>query len=475
MQQLIIVNSITGISTLLQEYRELRAVVELNFSTIILNVSDTDFGKLPCYGKPIEEVASADQYYLDQPVKVDAFVLDVHRIAHIHQGNMLIVIDQDVWGEKETLGLIKFIFSKYSSCTIVTNIDSNQADTRLINNERHLLAEFFESDTRAIFSVIERLDGQVKLFNKIINLKGFEITDSRHDESCRVYMEINAIDVEKLEAQGLFFFVGIEEIVDFLTLDEKSMVILSVSNPKEIPEKVETILSLKEKHGRDIKVIVREVVPSIRYTDKDMLLKSGAQEIVEHYRPSYAVLDGIKKVERCEKPYIPYNAEELYKLYSSPLKMKGHLDRQEFIQVVDETLNTINPAGVTFALVKIKPFKSVPTYKLKNYCNLVRHGDVSTIINNEMYLFFSSLRLEELNNTLKHVFVISLEEVAAKIECFSEIYSTVNVIDHLKDDLQSPSSGWEVVHSGRPEKVNISDSFLNSSTKVATKCNWEDL
>jgi cellulose biosynthesis protein BcsE len=189
-------------------------------------------------------------------------------------------------------------------------------------------------------------------------------------------------------------------------------VIFSLAHNLDINTLAKMVHSLRRSRGSALKIVVREISTTLRYSDERLLLACGVNAIV----PSAAslsrfltTLEGIQGQQFSR--HVPVNLNALIQALQ-PLQQKGYLPLEAFCAAVQQLMsNTLLPENDKGLMVALRPVPQMKPEQILTLCKPRRFGDLVTLINDRIYLFLSSCRFNDLDIALKSIFSLPHDEL----------------------------------------------------------------
>ncbi|MDK1705494.1 cellulose biosynthesis protein BcsE [Serratia rubidaea] len=200
-------------------------------------------------------------------------------------------------------------------------------------------------------------------------------------------------------------------------LAQQGMLMLSATlvfalyHSEEIETLAQQIHSLRRQRGNGLKIVVREMRASLRYSDERLLLACGANLIVPHVAPLsrfLTMLEGIQG-QRFSR-HVPADIDVLLSGLR-PLQLKGYLRPDDFTAAVHSLMgNTLLPEDGKGVMVALRPAPGLRAEQAMTLCQLRRFGDVMTVAQGRLLLFLSTCRINDLDTALRHILRLPVEE-----------------------------------------------------------------
>jgi len=189
-------------------------------------------------------------------------------------------------------------------------------------------------------------------------------------------------------------------------------VIFSLQHNDQIPTLAEQIHNLRRTRGSGLKIVVREMRPSLRYSDERLLLACGVNSIVPVNATMSRFLTMLEGIQgQSYNRHVPADLQALMKSMQ-PLQARGYLTLPEFCQSVTLLVNnTLLPENGKGLLVALRPVPELKPEQALTLCKPRRYGDLVTLVGDRLYLFLSSCRFSDLNTALKFIFQLPHDEI----------------------------------------------------------------
>ncbi len=255
-----------------------------------------------------------------------------------------------------------------------------------------------------------------------------------------------------------FLYANNQELSDRAMQAQTATVIFALQNSDQVNDLAKLLHSLRIHRGNALKLVIREVAPSLRYSDERLLLACGANLIVPHLSPLSRFLTMLESVQGTTFPrHIPTNLSSLLDAMR-PLQVKGYVPLPKFCQYLHDLMNNAllleNSKGI---LVALKPVPGLRAAQALTLCHIRRHGDLITIYQDRVYLFLSACRVNDLDTALRFIFRLPVDEVFVNRLVWhtdKQVLSEVSQLEH------STVSQWH------PEEERIINQLTQQSESV---------
>ncbi|MFZ1871239.1 MAG: cellulose biosynthesis protein BcsE [Chania sp.] len=201
------------------------------------------------------------------------------------------------------------------------------------------------------------------------------------------------------------------------------------------------IHNLRRQRGNGLKIVVREMSASLRYSDERLLLACGASLIVPHVAPLSSFLTMLEGVQgqRLSR-HIPANIDALL-AGLRPLPVKGYLPLEDFSKAVVSLLeNTLLPEDGKGVMVALRPVPGLTARQSMTLCHQRRFGDIMTVAQNRLFLFLSTCRINDLDTALKFIFRLPVREAFSNWVVWYEDVDILSEISRLAHNLELAQS-----------------------------------
>ncbi|WP_273868572.1 cellulose biosynthesis protein BcsE [Serratia odorifera] len=187
--------------------------------------------------------------------------------------------------------------------------------------------------------------------------------------------------------------------------------IFSLYQSDQIDALAHQIHNLRRSRGNGLKIVVREMNASLRYSDERLLLACGANLIVPHVAPLsrfLTMLEGIQG-QRYSR-HVPADIDALL-AGLRPLQLKGYLPPDDFSQAVLSLMgNTLLPEDGKGVMVALRPAPGLRAEQAMTLCHMRRFGDVMTVAQGRLFLFLSTCRINDLDTAMMHICRLPVSE-----------------------------------------------------------------
>lgn len=189
-------------------------------------------------------------------------------------------------------------------------------------------------------------------------------------------------------------------------------VIFSLAHNQDIQALARLVHSLRRSRGNALKIVVRELHTSLRYSDERLLLACGVNVIVPGSATLSRFLTTLEGIQGQQfTRHVPADLTALMQALQ-PLQQKGWLALDRFCAAVQQLMaNTLLPENDKGLMVALRPVPQLKPEQVLTLCKPRRFGDLVTLVGDRLYLFLSSCRFNDLDIALKSIFSLPHDEL----------------------------------------------------------------
>lgn len=190
-------------------------------------------------------------------------------------------------------------------------------------------------------------------------------------------------------------------------------VIFSLDDNARVGALAEHLHHLRRRRGRELRLVVREMAPCLRYLDEQLLLACGASLIVPcgtSLSRFLTLLDSLHghRWTRTLPEDLPAILARL-----RPPAQRGLLPRREFEALVGGILAAERHGEVSHLLLHLRVAEGLNLTQVLGQCRLRRAGDLACASGGDLWLFLFGCRLDALERALGNLFRLPWRELFA--------------------------------------------------------------
>lgn len=188
-------------------------------------------------------------------------------------------------------------------------------------------------------------------------------------------------------------------------------VIFVVADNSHVSALAECLYRLRQRRGRALRLVVREIAPCLRYLDERLLLLCGATLIVPFgtgLSRFLGLLDSLSG--QLWTRSLPEGLGATLKRLRPPA-LRGLLPAREFASAVVDLFGADQDGEVNHLLLCLRPLEGLALSPLLGQCRLRRAGDLACVADGDLWLFLFACRPDVLEMALEHVFRLPWREL----------------------------------------------------------------
>lgn len=195
-----------------------------------------------------------------------------------------------------------------------------------------------------------------------------------------------------------------------------SSILFGIGGNEQVGDLARHLYELRRQRGKALKLVVRELVPCLRYLDEQVLLICGASLIVPHgvgLSRFLTMLDSVQ--EQTWARTLPADFEATLGRLRPP-NLRGLLSAPRFVAAVREILEQSSGREVSHLLLRLRVATGLDLPQVLGQCCLRRYGDMACMAGGDLYLFLFACRPNALDSALGNIFRLSWRELFASHE-----------------------------------------------------------
>lgn len=210
-------------------------------------------------------------------------------------------------------------------------------------------------------------------------------------------------------------------------------VIFSLAHNQDMNTLAKMVHSLRRSRGSALKMVVREMSTTLRYSDERLLLACGVNAIVPTAASLSRFLTTLEGIQGQQfSRHVPANLNALMQALQ-PLQQRGYLPLEPFCAAVQQLMsNTLLPENDKGLMVALRPVPQLKPEQILTLCKPRRFGDLVTLVNDRLYLFLSSCRFNDLDIALKSIFSLPHDELFSNRIVWFEDNQIVSEADNIR-------------------------------------------
>lgn len=233
-----------------------------------------------------------------------------------------------------------------------------------------------------------------------------------HDDHF-VYIVEHAIDSNQNSEQTMIKYADNQALFDDIDKINTGTIVLSLHQQTEVHNLAVQAYRLRHKFGLKFKIVIREMQQCLRYSDESFLSHAGINLIVPssvRYPRFLSMLETLQKQDvRCT---IPNSIDELMSLETNVgYEHKGYIHNQPFVSRCHQLIQQYEQTQLQFALIKLSLLPGIDINACLSMCHIKRDGDLITACNDALYVLLSSVRENDVQTALSHIFKLPIMDM----------------------------------------------------------------
>ena len=242
-------------------------------------------------------------------------------------------------------------------------------------------------------------------------------------------------------------------------------VIFSCSTAHEIRELGLYCYQLRQQFGAGLKILIREVSQCLRYTDEQLLLKSGASLILPHALNHSMMMTQVAALKgQWFYRALPPRLGDLLTNWDS-IALQGYYEPGEFSRHARRIFTLSRKENTDSVLVALTPSFRIPAQHCLTLCDIRRDGDLITLAANKLYILFRACRPVDAKAALEKCFSLPPEEIFDVHEVIHEtgaIDNTLSRIAELHSEIDT-ATGQDLLRHSPARSGNVQSQQASES------------
>lgn len=266
----------------------------------------------------------------------------------------------------------------------------------------------------------------------------------------RIHAERSVLDgAQNLSVQWRLF-ESKSELLQHALASRAASVLFAITKNEQVEDLAHQLNQLRRSCGNQLKLIVREIAPCLRYRDEQLLLTSGASLVVPFGTSLPRFLTLVESVQghvwQRQLKDIDANLDEL-----KPLPLCGQQSPLGFAEAVREMWPSSATGEIIHQLLRLQPVPGLSLEQVLSQTRLRRSGDIACIADKALYLFLFACRPESLEAALSNIFGVKWQELFVGLEQLSDLDS-LSRPSFQSDASPAPSSAPVAASAGKPKQ-----------------------
>ena len=199
-----------------------------------------------------------------------------------------------------------------------------------------------------------------------------------------------------------YLFEGREALLEAAQTARAATIIVGIDNSYQLLELAQQLHDLRDHCGPELKIVVREMEPSVRYRDERLLLACGANLIVPDGTLLSRFLSMIESIQGQRWQYSQSIDFKTLLERQRPPQIRGLVSPRDFYETVEQIFRD-SSGEVTHQMMKFQPVPDLGEELFLNQMCLRRFGDIACLLDGELYLFLFACRADGLEPALGNI------------------------------------------------------------------------
>lgn len=193
-----------------------------------------------------------------------------------------------------------------------------------------------------------------------------------------------------------------EEMLDRARSARAATLVFALDSNAKARKMANDFMNLRMGGGNDLKLVVREIEPCLRYVDQKLLLLSGASFIIPDSTANQHMLLFLSALKGLQWNR-PLAARDSLASNLEPQSIRGVVTTEIFREAVRSVLKS-SMGEVVHQLLELELHQNIAPDTLESQLLLRRYGDIATFAGNKFYLFLFACPDTALTAALHNIF-----------------------------------------------------------------------
>lgn len=214
-------------------------------------------------------------------------------------------------------------------------------------------------------------------------------------------------------------------------------VIFAMDGGQRLDSLARQLHRLRQLRGNALKLVVREMAPTLRYQDEQLLLACGASQIVPFGASLSRFLTMVESIQGYVwRRHLPGDFDALLARLR-PLAICGLVAPCAFAEAVQTMWHGVRNGEIVHQLLVLRPAPGLNPLQACSRTVFRRDGDIACVVGDVLFLFLFACRSEGVEQALDHIFQLSWKELFISQELLADVDS-LNTQAFLDDRVPRP-------------------------------------
>ncbi|WP_063913614.1 BcsE family c-di-GMP-binding protein [Pseudomonas sp. p21] len=200
-------------------------------------------------------------------------------------------------------------------------------------------------------------------------------------------------------------------------------VIFAMDGGQRLDSLARQLHRLRQLRGSALKLVVREMAPTLRYQDEQLLLACGASQIVPFGASLSRFLTMVESIQGyLWRRHLPNDFDALLARLR-PLAICGLVAPSAFAEAVQIMWHGVRNGEIVHQLLVLRPAPGLTPLQACSRTVFRRDGDIACVVGEVLLLFLFACRSEGVEQALDHIFQLSWKELFISQEVLAGVDS----------------------------------------------------
>ncbi|MFJ2524034.1 BcsE family c-di-GMP-binding protein [Pseudomonas capeferrum] len=216
---------------------------------------------------------------------------------------------------------------------------------------------------------------------------------------------------------------SLDELADRASRAVSATVIFAMDGGQRLDSLARQLHRLRQLRGNALKLVVREMAPTLRYQDEQLLLACGATQIVPFGASLSRFLTMVESIQGYVwRRHLPTDFDALLTRLR-PLAICGLVAPDAFAEAVQNMWHGVRNGEIVHQLLVLRPAPGLTPLQACSRTVFRRGGDIACVVGEVLFLFLFACRSEGVEQALDHIFQLSWKELFISQEVLAGVDS----------------------------------------------------
>ncbi|HDS1819858.1 TPA: peptidase [Pseudomonas putida] len=216
---------------------------------------------------------------------------------------------------------------------------------------------------------------------------------------------------------------SLDELGDKASRAVSATVIFAMDGGQRLDSLARQLHRLRQLRGNALKLVVREMAPTLRYQDEQLLLACGATQIVPFGASLSRFLTMVESIQGYVwRRHLPTDFDALLARLR-PLAICGLVAPGAFAEAVLQMWHGVRNGEIVHQLLVLRPAPGLTPLQACSRTVFRRDGDIACVVGDVLFLFLFACRSEGVEQALDHIFQLSWKELFISQEVLAGVDS----------------------------------------------------